>query len=64
MHWNGYTDDTRGVGGALGWDGAIRFQWLQLFLRDVIAGVMPGQNMDASALAIIDDTPWWADGLK
>ena len=60
MHWNGYTGRTGGVGGALGCEGATRLQWLQLFLRDVMARVMPGQNMDASALAFIEDTPWCA----
>lgn len=53
MRWNGYIGETGGVGGALGCEGAMRS--LQLFLRDVIAEVMPGQNIDDSALAIIED---------
>ena len=44
------------IGGALGCDGAIRLQWLQFVLRDVMAGVMPGQKVDDSALEIIDET--------
>ena len=26
----------------------------------VMAGVIPGQNTDASALANMEETPWWA----
>ena len=26
----------------------------------VMAGLIPGQNTDASALAIMEETPWWA----
>ena len=40
-----------GVGGALGSEGTILLQWLQLAWTAVMAGVIPGQNMDDSALA-------------
>ena len=57
MHWNGYTGDTNGVGGADGWEGAMRLHALQLFLLLLMSTVMPGQNTEASALATMDDTP-------
>ena len=49
MYWNGYAGEVGGVGGALGWEGAIRLQWLQWSLTAFMAEVMPGQKMDASA---------------
>ena len=48
-------------GGALGCDGAIRLQWLQFSRTAFMAGVMPGQKMDASARAIMEVTPWCAE---
>ena len=60
-HWNGYRGGTVGVGGALGCEGAMRLQWLHLFLRLMMSDVMPGQNTDVSALDIIDVTPWCAE---
>ena len=57
MHWNVYTGDTNGVGGADGREGAMRLHALQLFLLLLMSTVMPGQNTEASALAIMDDTP-------
>ena len=53
MCWNGYAGEVGGVGGALGWEGGIRLQWLQWSLTAFMAGVMPGQKMDASERAII-----------
>ena len=38
-----------GVGGALGWDGAILLHDVQRALRSAMAGVMPGQKNDDSA---------------
>ena len=49
-----------GVGGALGCDGALRLQSLQFSRCAVISGVMPGQNMEDSARAVMLDTPWCA----
>lgn len=33
-----------GGGGALGCEEAIQLQWLQLFLQDILAGVISGQT--------------------
>ena len=41
------------VAGALGCEEAMWLQWLQLFLSIVMAGVIPRQNMDASAFPVI-----------
>ena len=38
----------------------MRLQWPQLALRDVMAGVMPGQNTVDSARAVMEVTPWCA----
>ena len=57
MHWNGYTGDTNGAGGVDGWERAMRLYALQPFLLLLMSTVMPGQNTEASALAITDDTP-------
>ena len=35
-------------------------QWLQLSRVEVMSSVMPGQNTEDSALAIMADVPWWA----
>ena len=48
------------MGGLFGFEGAIRLKWLQWARYMVMAGVIPGQNTDASALAIMEETPWWA----
>ena len=61
MYWNRYAGEVGGVGGALGWEGAIRLQWLQWSLTAFMAEVMPGQKMNASARAIIAVTPWCAE---
>ena len=39
----------------------MRLQWEQRSRSAVMAGVMPGQKMVDSALAVIDVTPWWAE---
>ena len=59
LEW--YAGEVDGVGGALGWEGAIRLQWLQWSLTAFMAEVMHGQKMDASARAIIAATPWCAE---
>ena len=45
-----------GVGGALGWDGAILLHAEHLARKSEIAGVIPGQNMEDSAREHICDT--------
>ena len=57
MEWVYRRDEGVYVGGALGCEGAMQLQWLQL---DTMVGMMPGQNTDASALEIIEVVPWWA----
>ena len=54
MEYSGKIGD---VGGALGWDGAIWLQWVHWFLMVVMAGVIPGQKAEASALARMEETP-------
>lgn len=38
----------------------MRLQWLQLFLTDIMAVVKLNQNIEVSALEIMEDAPWWA----
>ena len=57
MHWNGYAGIVGGVGGALGWDGAILLHALQFARKSLIAVVMPGQKIEHSALEHICVTP-------
>ena len=61
MHWKGYIGCVGGYGGALGWEGAIRLQWLQWVRSAVMAEVMPGQKTVDSARASIEVTPWCAE---
>ena len=58
MHWKGYTGVTVGEGGALGWEGAMRLQWLHVFRKAVMAGVMPDQKTVFSARAVMEVTPF------
>ena len=48
------------MGGSAAWDGAMRLQCSQLARVMWMSLVIPGQKMDVSARAIMDDTPWWA----
>lgn len=57
MCWNGYVGIDGGVGGIAAWEGAILLQFWQLVLVAWISAVIPGQNIDASALAVIIDVP-------
>ena len=61
MHWKGYAGFEGGVGGALGWEGAMRLHDWQRARISVMAGVMPGQKKEFSALEHIWETPWWAE---
>ena len=58
MYWKGYTGKAGGVGGMAAWEGAIPLQILQSVLVAAMSAVIPGQNMDDSALDIIVDVPW------
>jgi hypothetical protein len=58
MHWKGYSGLIGGTGGALGLDGALRLHWWHPAQRMFMSGVIPGQNTDVSARAIMDVTPW------
>ena len=49
-----------GTGGMAAWDGAILLQWSQAARVACMSVVMPGQKIEASALAIIWGVPWWA----
>ena len=49
-----------GTGGALGWDGDMRLQALPPAQRVVMSAVMPGQNTEALAHAIMEFTSWCA----
>ena len=46
-----------GVGGALGWDGAIRLQWLHYVRIAAISDVIPGQKTESFARDVMDDMP-------
>ena len=46
-----------GVGGAEGWEGAILLHSVQRALTFAIAGVIPGQKKELSALDVMWDTP-------
>ena len=58
MDWKGYTGIAGGVGGGLGCDGAMRLQWEHRARIPQMADVIPGQNTDASAREVMDETPW------
>ena len=60
MHWNGYSGRMGGVGGSAACDGVILLQCGQLALAAWMSFVMPGQKIDASALDVMADVPWWA----
>ena len=45
-----------GMGGDRGWDRAMR---LQSWRIEMMSSVMPGQNTEDSALAIMAEVPWW-----
>ena len=57
MQWNGYTGRVGGMGGNATCDGAILLQCRQLALVVRMSSVMPGQNIDASAFAVIAEVP-------
>ena len=39
----------------------MRLQWLQVYLRAMMAWVMPGQNAVLSTCAFVEVTPWCAE---
>ena len=49
-----------GVGVSAAWDWAILLQCRQFALVACMSFVMPGQKIEASALAVIAEVPWWA----
>ena len=51
----------KGVGGALGFDGAMQLLWLHVARVALIAGVIPGQKIEDSVLEIMEVTPWCAE---
>lgn len=53
-----HKDPSEAGHGALGFDGALRLHCWQLERRVDMSGVIPGQNTDVLALAVMDVTPW------
>ncbi len=49
-----------GIGGMAACEGAILLQFGHSARVAWMSAVMPGQNMDDSAFAIMCDVPWWA----
>ena len=57
MHWKGYAGWVKGVGGALGCDGAVRLHGAHRSLILCMAGVNPGQKIEHSAHDSMDVHP-------
>ena len=58
VDWSNWRRSLRRVGGAFGWDGAMRLHAVHRARVSSIAGVIPGQNNESSARDTISDTPW------